>query len=86
MEPNEVDIVNEKMFAAIRNQERPILTMMQRSEMEDDISDWLYDEGIKDGMDMAENFVEFGFTRDVLDEIKAHIPAGHRAPDSWLDQ
>ncbi len=86
MEPKEVDIVNEKMFAAIRNQERPILTMMQRSEMEDDISDWLYDEGIKDGMDMAENFVEFGFNREVLDEIKAHIPVGHRAPIlGWIN-
>lgn len=31
-------------------------------------------------MDMAENFVEFGFTADVLDGIKKHIPSAHIAP------
>ena len=86
MEPKEVDFVNEKMFAAMQNQKRPILTMMQRSEMEDDIADWLDDERVGDSMDMAENFVEFGFTTDVLDEIKEHIPAAHMGPIlAWIN-
>jgi signal transduction histidine kinase len=86
MEPQEVDFVNEKMFAAIQKPERPILTMMQRSELEDDVTDWLDDENIKDSMDMAENFVEFGFTVDVLQEVKSHIPQGHLAPIlSWIN-
>jgi signal transduction histidine kinase len=37
-------------------------------------------------MDMAENFVEFGFTVDVLQEVKSHIPQGHLAPIlSWIN-
>lgn len=80
MDAAEVDFVNEKMFAAIRNTQRPMLTMMERSEMEDEVSDWLIDEKIRESMDMAENFVEFGFTADVLDGIKKHIPSAHIAP------
>ncbi len=79
MEPNEVDFVNEKMFAAMQAT-RPTPSMMERSEMEDDVTDWLDNENIQDSMDMAENFVEFGFTIDVLNEIKKHIPAGHTTP------
>jgi signal transduction histidine kinase len=86
MEESEVDIVNEKMFAAIRNKERPILSMMQRTELEDDITFWLEDENILDSMDMAENFVEFGFNTEVLDEIKAHVPPAHLGPMlAWIN-
>lgn len=85
MEPTEVDFVNEKMFAAIGSA-RPVLTMMERSELEDEITDWLDDENIKESFDMAENFVEFGFTVDVLNEIKTHLPAGHMAPIlGWIN-
>jgi signal transduction histidine kinase len=86
MEESEVDLVNEKMFAAIRNKERPILSMMQRTEMEDDITYWLEDANVVDSLDMAENFVEFGFNTEVLDEIKAHIPAAHLGPIlGWIN-
>jgi signal transduction histidine kinase len=86
MEASEVDLVNEKMFAAIRNKERPMLSMMQRTELEDDITFWLEDENVMDSLDMAENFVEFGFTTEVLDEIEAHIPAAHLGPIlGWIN-
>ena len=86
MSPDEIDVVNVKMFAALNNPTRPTLTMMQRSEKEDDISDWLYDQKIKDSSDMAENFVEFGFSIPVLEDIKALVSPGDLEPIlTWIN-
>jgi len=86
MSSEEIDFVNLKMFAALSNPNRPTLTMMQRSEKEDDISDWLYDHNIKDSVDMAENFVEFDFSIPVLEEIKAVVPPNDLEPMlTWIN-
>ena len=86
MGPDEIDVVNNKMFAALNNTPRPVLTMMQRSEKEDDITDWLYDHNIKDDSDMAENFVEFGFSVQVLEEFTDLVPTDDLKPIlTWIN-
>lgn len=86
MESEDIDVVNGKMFAALNNPSRPVLTMMQRSEKEDEITDWLYDHDIKESNDMAENFVEFAFSVSVLEEIKNRIPSNDLEPIlTWVN-
>ena len=59
------------------NSEPPALTMMQKSSVEDDINDWLYDNNLKD-LD-PEGLVERGFNTSELNVFKecstpAHLP------------
>jgi signal transduction histidine kinase len=48
--------------------------MMQRSAKEDDLLDWMDEYNIDNVQEVAENFVDFGFTREDLDNIKKVIP------------
>ena len=77
----DIESVNSKIHKALDNKERPVLSMMERADKEDEISDWLdAQEGIKNVYDMAENFVEFGLSIDDLEEIKTYIPEGKLSP------
>ena len=48
-------------------------SLMERTALEDDVTDWLDDHGIDDSVDLAGPLVEFGFTTDDLDGILAKI-------------
>ncbi|GGB79779.1 ATP-binding protein [Dyadobacter sediminis] len=86
MAPEEIDAINEKLFAVLANKSRPVLTMMQRSEQEDELLEWLDDNQIDDVMDMAENFVEFGITMDVLEEMQSRIKKEDLSPVlTWIN-
>jgi signal transduction histidine kinase len=86
MEVNEIDMVNQKLYAKMAEKERPILTMMQRSNMEDDVTDWLDECAVENSNEIAENLVDFGFSITDLDEFKTHI--GHKdlsAIFNWIN-
>ena len=86
MSPEDVDIVNDRMFAVLGRAEKPTLSLMQRSEKEDELTDWLDDHGVgKNCAEIAENFVEFGFTIEDLESFKEHIPAAYLSPIfNWI--
>jgi signal transduction histidine kinase len=69
-----VTMVSEQLFAILNRAEKPHLTMMQRSAKEDDLLDWMDEYNIDNVQEVAENFVDFGFTREDLDNIKKVIP------------
>ena len=37
---------------------------MEKTELEDEIAEWLERQGMEDGYEMAENFADFGFNGD----------------------
>lgn len=77
----DIESVNSKIHKALDNKERPVLSMMERADREDEISDWLdAQDGIKNVYDMAENFVEFGLGIGDLEELKNYIPEGKLSP------
>ena len=85
MTPEQVDIVNQRMFEVITRRERPVLTMMQRSGKEDEMMDWLDDRNVGNSCDVAENFVDFGFTLDDLAFFAEHIPEKDLSPVmNWI--
>ena len=57
------------------NSEPPVLTMIQKSAVEDDINDWLYDNNLKD-LD-PEGLVERGFNIGELNVFKECSTPGH---------
>lgn len=86
MSAEEVDIVNDKLFSMIKNNGRPVLSMMQRNGKEGEIMDWLDDNKISNSGEIAENMVDFGFTLSDLDEFKNHIPETYlSAIFNWIN-
>lgn len=68
MTDEHVNAVNEALFRRL-DQKPPALTLMERSNLEDEITDWLDDHGISDSLDLAGPLVEYGFTIDDLEWI-----------------
>ena len=86
MTAEEVDTVNNKMFQVLTRKERPLLTLMQRMALEDDLADCLYGHGVKNSTELAENFIEFGFTCEDMDEFSSLVPPAYLSPVlNWIN-
>jgi len=86
MEEKEVDLVTEKLFNILSRTDRPKLTLIQRTEREDAIRDWLDDHGVANSDEVAENFLEYAFTCDDLNMFKDHIPLKYLSPVfNWIN-
>ncbi|SFE34435.1 Cyclic nucleotide-binding domain-containing protein [Chitinophaga sp. CF118] len=87
MSPEDVDIVNDRMFAVLNRNEHPTLSLMQRSDKEDELTEWLDDHNINNSIELAENFVEFGFGIADLEAFKEHIPTPFLPPIfNWINK
>jgi len=87
MTPEDVTFVKDKMFAILKSTDRPKLTMMERGAKEDDMVNWLDDHDVANGVEIAENFVEFGITIDILEEFKSHMSSNSlSAVLNWIDK
>ncbi len=75
----QVDAVNDLLFQSLAK-ERPTLTLMQRSEREDELTDWLEEHDVADSSALAELFADFGFCPPDLDAFAAHIPRAFLTP------
>ncbi|OJW12972.1 ATP-binding protein [Mucilaginibacter sp. 44-25] len=74
MKPEKIDSINQLLINKTTQTNRPILTMLQRADKEDEITDWLLDHHIKD-LDMAENFADFDFSPADLDHLNNCTPS-----------
>lgn len=85
MTPEQVDIVNGKMFEAM-SKPYPNYTLMERSEKEDELVDWLEERGIDNSYDIAENFVEYGFNIELMEDFRSNIPDNYLSPVfNWIN-
>jgi signal transduction histidine kinase len=86
MDKKEVDAVNLKLWEVLDRTEKPKLTLIERTELEDKITGWLEDHQVKRAAEIAENFLEDGFTPDDLRDFKTHIPAPSLSPVfNWIN-
>jgi len=67
IEPEKVETISKLVTEKI-NSEPPALTMMQKAGLEDEVSDWLFDNNLKDTD--PEGLVERGFTINELEVFK----------------
>jgi len=74
MTNEQTDKVNGKMFEVLGRAEKPVFTLIERSSKEEELEDWLYDNKVANAVEIAENFVDYGFTIPDLDEFKTLIP------------
>jgi len=75
MEAADVDNITGKLFEILQRKDKPKLTLMQKTEMEDDLRDFLDDNKVENSDEIAENFMEYGFTCDDMEHFREHIPA-----------
>jgi len=85
MSGEQVDIVNNILFA-LMDRGKPVMPLMERTGKEDEMTDWLDDSKVSNAQEIAENFVEFGFTLADLDDFRSRIPAEHLSPVfNWIN-
>jgi signal transduction histidine kinase len=86
MSDGEIDAVNNKMFEVLARKEKPPLTLMQRTTLEDNIAECLEGHEVENSQELAENFIEFGFSCDDMDEFSDLVPPAHLSPVlNWIN-
>ena len=86
MSEAEVDAVNNKMFEVLNRKDKPLLTMMQKKQREDSLIDCLEEKNVDNVEDIAENFVEFGFTEDDMQAFMGLVPPTYLSPVlNWIN-
>ncbi len=73
LEPEQVDEVNNLLFAKAGAGINHNLTLIERNEKEDEIAEFLEDNGMSDVFSFAETFVEFSLYLDDLQKIKSVV-------------
>jgi signal transduction histidine kinase len=82
----QADFVSRQLFDKVHKGLQS-LSMMDRSEKEDEIVDWLFDNEMDEHESFAENLVDFGYDVSELEEIKDQIPKDSLAAViQWIDQ
>lgn len=84
--PEDVDKVNNKMFEVLGRKDLPILTLMQKTAKEDEFADCLENHSVENSGEISENFVEFGFTCEDMEEFATLIPKEYLSPVlNWIN-
>jgi len=86
MTGEQVDAVNTELFRLLAIDAPGELTLKEKTRREEEIIDWLDERHVENSYDMAENFVEFGFTIDDLEALCSHIPTAYCSPVfNWIN-
>lgn len=86
MTPQQVDHVSGELFRMLDKKSPVRLSLRERSNREDELTDWFDERGVENGADMAENFVEFGFTAGDLDNFRDGIADQFLSPVfNWVN-
>jgi len=86
MDEKEIDLVTNKLFEVLARTNKPKLTLMERTEQEDSIRDWLDEHQVANSDEIAENFLDYAFTCDDLATFKEHIPENYLSPIfNWIN-
>ncbi|MEM6830542.1 MAG: HAMP domain-containing sensor histidine kinase [Bacteroidota bacterium] len=85
MDDAQVDAVNDLLFSKISSSQT--LSLMEKTELEEEVAEWLEDIGIEDGYELAENFVDFQLTTEDLEAIKTMVSDEDLPPVlEWVNQ
>jgi signal transduction histidine kinase len=82
-----VDFVNDLVFSKIANASPRSLSMAERMEREDEITEWLESNQIPDADEMMESFAEFNLLPADLEALKSKVRQEDRAAViHWINQ
>lgn len=69
----QVDAVNELVFRKANKGTSNHQSLMERTELEDELTDWMEDHGVEEGFDFSNTFAEYCFNIDDLEFVKTHV-------------
>lgn len=82
--PEETDRVNEILFSKLSNLgDFEDLSLLEQEEKKDELTDWLEDEGLEDGEELAHTFAEFDFSVDDLEQVREIVADKDLAAIMW---
>lgn len=82
-----VELVNKLVFEKIKNLTAISPSLMEKSSLEDELSDWLDENEIQDGYEMTEVFSDFNVTTDDLHLLKSSLRPEDLGPVvNWIHQ
>lgn len=82
----EIDAVTHLLFNKIEGGINDSLSLMEKTEMEDELSGWMDEHGVEQSYELTETLVEYRFTAKDLEFICKHVSESSLAPVlRWLD-
>jgi signal transduction histidine kinase len=85
----EVDVVNQVLFGRISARQRngdKDLSLIEREERNDDLTDWFDDHGIDNADEVVDTLIDWDFETEHLDKIADVLPAAAVAPViRWIE-
>ncbi len=84
--PEQVDQLNTILFKRLNCWQEIDLSLLQRQTALDDLVDWLEDHHVPEAEDLAETYVDFGFTEDDLDEMAGFLEVSALPSVLWWVQ
>lgn len=83
---NEIDTINDILFGKV-SLGMVQLSLLERNEKEDELLDWLEDEGINDAEEIAETFLDYNIGVDDLEQVKSNCSKTDLGPIvHWMNQ
>jgi signal transduction histidine kinase len=76
----QVDRVNDILFSKLTSPAPAKLTLRQKTELENDLLDWLEDRGIDDADEITDNLIEFGLAEEELNSIETILKGEQLEP------
>jgi signal transduction histidine kinase len=70
----QVDVVNEVLFSRLQATENTQLSLMEKTALEDELTDWMDDKYMEDSMEWAEVFAEFNFCVQDFERVNQEVP------------
>lgn len=75
MSPEQVEAVSKVISSVLAGKAKPVLTMMERNSLEEDMTDWMADNQVEKAPEIAESFVDYGISVHEMEVFKQQIPA-----------
>lgn len=69
----QVDAVNELVFRKAGKGSSNQQSLMERTELEDELTDWMEDKGVEAGFDFSNTFAEYCFNIEDLEFVSEHV-------------
>lgn len=82
-----IEVINNLLDDIVKKDEHPNLTMLEKSNLEDDLRDWLEDHDVKHADEVAANLVDFNIGIEEAELIRQDIAACNlSAVFNWLSE
>ncbi|MEH6679952.1 MAG: ATP-binding protein [Sediminicola sp.] len=69
LEPQQIDILTQLLFQLGQNSQKRKIGLLERTEMEDKLEEWLGAHKVKNGADLSETLLDFGVDIAIMDHI-----------------